>query len=96
MARRCKGERAPFPTFAAENGGRKKFSRRWEQGKGEVGRSQVLFLQVLFPLFLQLPLQRLDLFGQRGIPGHQCLDLAHGVQHRGVVASAEPAADLGQ
>ena len=37
-----------------------------------------------------------DLFGQRGIPGHQCLDLAHGVQHRGVVASAEPAADLGQ
>ena len=37
-----------------------------------------------------------DLFGQRRIPGNQCLYLAHGVQHRGVVASAEPAADFRQ
>src|SRR3954463_11514115 len=27
----------------------------------------------LLPLFLQLPFERLDFFGQRGIPGHQCL-----------------------
>ena len=59
---------------------------------GEAGEELVLFLM---PLFLQLPLQRLDLLGQRSIPGHQGLDLAHRVQHRGVVASAEPAADLG-
>src|SRR5215212_7968255 len=64
----------------------------WIRG-GRGAEELVLFLM---PLFLQLPLQRLDFFGQRGIPGHQCLDLAHGVQHRGVVASAEPAADLGQ
>src|SRR4030095_12193078 len=44
-------------------------------------------------LFLQLALQRFDLFGQRRVPGNQCLDLAHGVQHRGVVASAEPPAN---
>ena len=47
-------------------------------------------------LALQLALQRFDLFGQRGIPGDQCLDLAHGMQHRGVIAPAEPAADFGQ
>jgi hypothetical protein len=47
-------------------------------------------------LLLQLPLQRFDLFGQGDILGDQRLDLAHGVQHRGVVASAEAAADFGQ
>jgi hypothetical protein len=47
-------------------------------------------------LFLKLPLQRLDLFGQRGVFRHQCLDLAHGMQDRGVIASAEAAADLRQ
>ncbi len=46
--------------------------------------------------FLQLALQRLHLFGQRHVLGDQGLDLAHGVQHRGVVASAEAAADFGQ
>src|ERR1700730_11309712 len=45
---------------------------------------------------LQLALQRLDLFGQCGAPGDQGLDLAYGVQHRGVVAPAEAAADLRQ
>ena len=47
-------------------------------------------------LALQLALERFDLFGQRNILAHQRLDLAHGVQHRGVIAPAEPAADFGQ
>ena len=46
--------------------------------------------------FLQLTLQRFDLFGKCDILGHQSFDLAHGVQHRGVVASAEPPADFRQ
>src|SRR6266700_4805655 len=37
-------------------------------------------------LFLKLALQRLDFLRQRGVLGDQCLDLAHGVQHRGMVA----------
>ena len=32
MGRRCKGDSTPFPTFAAENGGRKKFSRPTQLG----------------------------------------------------------------
>ncbi len=47
-------------------------------------------------LFLKLALQRLHFLGQRGVLGDQGLDLAHGVQHRGVVAPAEAAADLGE
>jgi hypothetical protein len=47
-------------------------------------------------LFLKLALQRFDLFGQRRVLGDQCLDFANRVQHRGVVASAEAAADLRQ
>jgi hypothetical protein len=43
---------------------------------------------------LQLPLQQFDLFGERSILGDQGLDLAHGMQHRGVVASTEAAADF--
>jgi hypothetical protein len=50
MARRCKGDSTPFPTFAAENGGRKKFSRPWEQGRERLGRSQVLFVLFLLEL----------------------------------------------
>ena len=46
--------------------------------------------------FLQLPLQDLDLVGQHGVVAHQSLDLANRVQHGGVIASAEPAADFGQ
>jgi hypothetical protein len=47
-------------------------------------------------LFLQLTLEGFDLFRQRGVLADQPLDLAHGVQNSGVVASAEAAADLGQ
>src|ERR1700676_3987439 len=45
---------------------------------------------------LQLAFQRFDLFGECGILRHKGLDLAHGVQDRGVVASPEPAADFRQ
>ena len=45
---------------------------------------------------LQLALQQFDLFGQRGVPCDKRLDLADGVEDRGVVASSEPAADLWQ
>src|SRR5512133_4038310 len=38
---------------------------------------------------LQLPFQQFDLFGQRGVGAHEIFDLAHGVQHRGVVTTAE-------
>ena len=47
-------------------------------------------------LFLKLALQRFDLFGQSRVLGDECLDFANRVQHRGVVASAEAAADLRQ
>src|SRR6185437_7090756 len=47
-------------------------------------------------LVLKLAFQQFDLVGQRGILGHQRLDLAHRVEHRGVVATSEAAADLGQ
>ena len=43
---------------------------------------------------LQLPLQELDLLGQRRIGRHQVFDLAHGVQHGGVVTAAETSSDL--
>src|SRR5215813_7329454 len=46
--------------------------------------------------FLQLPFQGFDLLGQGRIAADEVLDLAHGVQDRGVVASAEAAADLRQ
>src|SRR5690606_36986938 len=41
-------------------------------------------------------LQQLDLLGQHAVGLGQLLNLAHGVQDRGVVAVAEAAADLGQ
>src|SRR5712691_10883765 len=45
---------------------------------------------------LQLPLEQLDLLGQRAVGIDQVFDLAHGVQHGGVVAAAEAPADLRQ
>src|SRR6516165_64731 len=45
---------------------------------------------------LQLPFQQFDLFGQGGIGAHEILDLAHGVQHRRMVATAEAPPDLRQ
>ena len=43
---------------------------------------------------LQLALEQLDLVGQRGIVADQVFDLANRVQHGGVVAAPEAAADL--
>jgi len=45
---------------------------------------------------LKLPLERLKLLGEHTITAGEVLDLAYRVQHRGVIASAEPAADFGQ
>src|SRR5262249_28390946 len=45
---------------------------------------------------LQLPFQQFDLFGQRGVGAHEVFDLAHGVQHGGVVTTAEAPPDLRQ
>ena len=47
-------------------------------------------------LFLQLPLEDLDFLGESHIVADQTFDLAHGMQHRGVVAATEAPADLGQ
>src|SRR5262245_13883033 len=63
--------------------------------------SQDDFSQFLdyFPRFvslLELALQKLDFVGQHGIPGNQRFNLAHRVQHSGVVAPTEAAADLRQ
>lgn len=104
IARKRKRDGMPFPTFCravphiygplgiqpAARGGM--FRDRRAAGSAD------LFPQAHFRtgLFLQLALERLDLFGERDILGHQRFDLAHGMQHRGVVASAEPPADLGQ
>src|SRR5258708_5681906 len=48
------------------------------------------------PSVLRLAFEPLNLFGEDGVVAGQGLDLAHGVQHGGVVAAAEAAADLGQ
>ena len=47
-------------------------------------------------LFLQLPFQDLDFFGQSHIVTDQAFDLAHGVQNRRVVATAEAPANFRQ
>ena len=47
-------------------------------------------------LILQHPLQQLDLVAEHVVLADQLLDLAHGVEHGGVVAPAEAAADLGE
>src|SRR4029077_7787596 len=61
------------------------YSRGTRPGPGRPGGS-----------FLKLPLQGLDLLGQARVVANEILDLAHRVQDRGVVASAEPPADLRQ
>jgi hypothetical protein len=48
------------------------------------------------PSILELALERLDLVGKRAVVGGERLDLAHGVQHGGVVAPAKSPADLRQ
>ena len=45
---------------------------------------------------LEHPAQELDVLGDLAVGGAQLLDLAHGVDHRGVVAAAEAAADVGR
>src|SRR5262249_18917115 len=88
VARECcgfKGPPARFPRFGAMDFDPSPFFR----GRGERRCSGCAS-----GLLLQLPLQRLDLFRQRGVLGDQRLDLAHGMQHGGVVAAAEAPADL--
>ncbi len=46
-------------------------------------------------LFLKLALQEFDFVGQREVLGDQGLDLAHRVEHGGVVPAAKSAADFG-
>src|SRR5687767_10481745 len=48
------------------------------------------------PSLLKQPFEQFHLVGQDRVLADQCLDLANGVQHRGVVPAAEPAADFGQ
>src|SRR5262249_4044996 len=45
---------------------------------------------------LQLPLEQLDFLGEPGVAVDQIFDLAHRMQHGGVVTAAEAAADLRQ
>jgi hypothetical protein len=47
-------------------------------------------------LFLQLTFQDLDFLGQRHVVADQALDLAHRVQNRRVVATAEAPANFRQ
>ena len=47
-------------------------------------------------LLLQLTLEDLDLLGERVVGANQVLDLAHGMQDRGVIAATEAPPDLGQ
>jgi len=53
-------------------------------------------LGVAIRLVLQLPLQGLDLLGERVVGADQVLDLAYRVQDGGVIAAAEPTPDLRQ
>src|SRR6516162_8905208 len=45
---------------------------------------------------LKLPLEALDFLGECGVVAGKRFDLAHRVQHGGVVPAAEPATDFGQ
>src|ERR1700683_1593396 len=59
-------------------------------------RRSVMPRRVTPHLFLQLPLERLDLLRHGGIVARQGLDLARGARHRGVVPAAQSAAVLGE
>ena len=67
-----------------------------DKRKGEESRVPGFPLCPDVGLFLQLPLQEVDLVGERNILGDQRLDLADGMQHGGVVATAEAASDFRQ
>src|SRR6266566_3136630 len=93
--------RAAFPPGTREKGCRQGYSSRAQSAHSFT--SAVSTLQASGRLqprrtrsLLQLPFEQFDLFGQRGIGAHEILDLAHGVQHRGVVATAEAPPDLRQ
>jgi len=68
---------------------------------GWLAKQKALVMEGLQPLsraqlLLQLPLQDFDLVGQHGVVADQSFDLAHRMQHGGVVAPAEPPADFRQ
>ena len=100
MPRKRKRCVMPFPTFCGQFRrspgcpGEGRVERR-DRSAAIHGGSGIRFTPET-GLLLQLALQRFDLFGQRDILADQGLDLAHGVQHRGVVAAPEAAADFGQ
>ena len=94
MARQRKRNARSFPTFRREIRTLRRQPRPRESARDpDMKRLRHGTEKVSL---LQLALERFDLFGERHILGDQRLDLAHGVQHRGVVASAEPAPDFGQ
>jgi hypothetical protein len=82
-----------FPSVLSENDGERTTHDGAEGRRLPVCRG---LSSALCPLFLQQPFQELDLLRQGGVGIDQAFDLAHCVQHRRMVAPAEPAADLRQ
>src|ERR1051325_7765455 len=79
-----------FPAILPRNGAQKGPPVGGGPGPPSGGRSW------RWALFLKLALQDLDFVGQHGVVADQAFDLAHRMQHGGVVAAAEPPADLRQ
>src|SRR6476660_6601963 len=91
---------ATYPTDLAAARGR---TGGWrpERGRGCLACGRLLSLRSVVRsrrrhLLLQLAFQQIDFFRQRRVGVHEILDLSHRMQNRGVVASAEAAADLRQ
>lgn len=76
---------------SGQSRGRRRIRERLANGlKRPEGR---FFLCVVF---VDQALQQLNLMAKLGVTGNQFLDLAHGMQNRGVIATAETATDLGK
>src|SRR5205823_2965847 len=91
---------ATYPTDLAAARGRMG-GRLPERGLGRLPCGRVLSFRLAAGngrrhLFLQLPFQQIDFVRQRRVGIDKVFDLSHRMQNRGVVASAEAAADLRQ
>lgn len=93
---KCKSEQAGSPRFADPAARRHNAAAVARAAAPTAASVPLLPRAPPLRLFLELALQQFHLVGQRRILGDQPFDLANRVQHRGVVAAAEPAADLRQ
>src|SRR5215469_12031830 len=91
------GRRRHLPNGFGRGSGGGRAGASWRKGRGAWPAAWLLAGATdRRHLFLQLPLQQIDFFRQRRVGVDEVFDLSHRMQNRGVVASAEAAADLRQ